>query len=150
MHEPELLILDEPSSGLDPLMQQEFHRMVAEVKAEGRTVFLSSHILPEVERVADRVGIVREARLVAVERVEDLKAKARRRIELVFSAPVPLEEFATIPDVERADVFDDGRGIAVTVTGPVDPVIKAAARHELVDVISHQGDLESAFLAYYA
>jgi ABC-2 type transport system ATP-binding protein len=150
MHEPDLLILDEPSAGLDPLMQQEFYRMVDEVRDQGRTVFLSSHLLPEVERLADRVGIVRKSHLVALESVEDLKAKARRRIDLTFGAPVDVAEFAGIPGVEGAHPFNGGNGVTVTVTGSVDLVIKAAARHEVLNVLSHQGDLESAFLAYYA
>jgi ABC-2 type transport system ATP-binding protein len=150
MHEPELLILDEPSAGLDPLMQQEFYRMVDEVKAQGRTIFLSSHILPEVERVADRVGIVRRGRLVAVETVEDLKAKARRRIDFTFAAPVAANEFTDIDGVESAQAFHDGLGVTVTVTGSMDRVIKTAARHEVVNVVGHDGDLESAFLAYYS
>ena len=89
MHSPQLLVLDEPTSGLDPLMQREFYRLVAEAKAEGRTVFLSSHVLGEVERIADRVGIVREGRLVVVEGLEALKAKALRRLEIHFAAAGP-------------------------------------------------------------
>lgn len=149
MHEPELLILDEPSAGLDPLMQQEFYRMVDEVRAQGRTVFLSSHILPEVERVADRVGIVRNSRLVAVETVEDLKAKARRRLDLYFAVPVAPSEFSSLDGVQAAAPINDGHGVSVTASGSLDQVIKTAARHEIVNVISHEGDLESAFLAYY-
>ena len=149
MHEPDLLILDEPSAGLDPLMQQEFYHMVDEVKAQGRTVFLSSHILPEVERVADRVAIVRNSRLVAVETVEDLKAKARRRIDFQFATPVAPSEFTVIAGVEHVESINDAHGVSVTVSGSVDQVMKTAARHEIVNVISHQGDLESAFLAYY-
>lgn len=149
MHQPELLILDEPSAGLDPLMQQEFYRMVDEVRADGRTIFLSSHILPEVERVADRVGIVRHGRLVAVERVEDLKAKALRRIEFLFATPVQASEFIGIEGVDSAVAFDHGNGVTVTVTGSLDRVMKTASRHEIINVISHEGDLETAFLEYY-
>ena len=93
MHRPELLVLDEPTSGLDPLMQQELYRLMAEVTAEGRTVFLSSHILPEAERVCDRVGIIRQGQMVMVERVETLKARALRHLELHFASPVPEEAF---------------------------------------------------------
>lgn len=150
MHRPDLLILDEPTSGLDPLMQQEFYRMVDEVRAEGRTVFLSSHILPEVERVADRVGIIRRSRLVAVESVEDLKSKTRRRLDIVFAGPVSPSEFAAIEGVEHAAAINGGHGVSVTVAGSMDQVVKAAARHQVVNVISHEGDLESAFLAYYS
>ena len=93
MNKPELLILDEPTIGLDPLMQQEFYRLIGEVKAEGRTVFLSSHIMPEVERVCDRVGIIHEGRLIAVEDIDVLKARAIRRLEIHFATPVSYSRF---------------------------------------------------------
>ena len=95
MNRPQLLILDEPSSGLDPLMQHELQAMIDEVRSEGRTVFLSSHTLSEVERVADRVGILREGRLVEVESVQSLRSKAIRRIDLEFRHPVDAEVFAS-------------------------------------------------------
>jgi ABC-2 type transport system ATP-binding protein len=149
MHEPELLILDEPSLGLDPLMQQEFYRMIDEARAAGRTVFLSSHNLPEVERVADRVGIVRKSQLVALEAVDDLKAKARRRLDIHFARRVEPTEFSSLPGVEDAQPINEGHGVSITVAGSVDRVMKVAAGHEIVNIISHEGDLESAFLAYY-
>ena len=148
MHQPALLILDEPTSGLDPLMQQEFHQLLAEVRAEGRTVFLSSHILPEVERVCDRVGIIREGRLVAVERVETLKANAVRHLELHFGAPVPQQAFAGLAGVR--DVMVEGSVVRCTVTGTVDAVIKAAAQYEVVNVVSQEPNLEEVFLAFYS
>ena len=147
MHQPELLILDEPTGGLDPLMQQEFHQLLAEVRAEGRTVFLSSHILPEVERVCDRVGIIREGKLVMVERVEVLKARALRHLELHFATPVSQEAFAGLAGVR--DVTVEGAVVRCTVTGTVDAVIKAAAQYQVVNVISHEPSLEEVFLAYY-
>ena len=101
MHDPELLILDEPSTGLDPLMQQEFYRMIDEARDAGRTVFLSSHILPEVERTADRVGIVRNSRLVTVQTVDELKAKARRHFQIVFAEKVAPSEFSELPVSSR-------------------------------------------------
>jgi len=147
MHSPRLLVLDEPTSGLDPLMQREFYRLVAEAKAEGRTVFLSSHVLGEVERIADRVGIVREGRLVVVEGLEALKAKALRRLEIHFAGPVPAGEFAALPGVQDV-VVEDGLLTATTV-GSIDALVKAAARHEVVNVVSHEADLEDLFLRYY-
>jgi ABC-2 type transport system ATP-binding protein len=149
MHEPELLILDEPSLGLDPLIQQEFYRMLDEVRFEGRTVFLCSHFLPEVERVADRVGIVRNSRLIAVETVEGLKAKATRRFEFIFTERVPVEEFTRLPSVTEAHETNGGSGVAVSVVGSVDALLKTAARYDTLNVISKEGDLESAFLAFY-
>jgi ABC-2 type transport system ATP-binding protein len=149
MHEPELLILDEPSLGLDPLIQQEFYRMLDEVRFEGRTVFLCSHFLPEVERVSDRVGIVRSSRLIAVETVEGLKAKATRRFEFIFAEPVSVDEFSRLPAVTEAHATNGGNGVAISVIGSVDDVLKTAARFETINVLSKEGDLESAFLAFY-
>ena len=147
MHRPELLILDEPTSGLDPIVQAEFHRVLDEVRAEGRTVFLSSHILPEVESVCDRVGIIREGRLVTVLQVEALKESALNDLEFHFAAEVSADEFASLPGVREVTV--EGAVVRCTVVGSVDAVVKAAARHEVLDVISHERDLEQVFLAYY-
>ncbi|MGH2749904.1 MAG: ABC transporter ATP-binding protein [Actinomycetota bacterium] len=146
MHEPRVLILDEPTSGLDPLVQLEFQAFVHEATARGATVFLSSHVLSEVEEVAHRVGIVREGRLVAVEDVRSLKAKAMRSLEIRFAQPVPPDTFSNIGNVEAR--VDDGVAY-ITVQGSVDPVIKQAARFEVRDVISHEPDLEEIFLSYY-
>lgn len=148
MHRPQLLILDEPTQGLDPLIQQEFYRMLAEVRAAGRTVFLSSHVLPEVEKTCDRVGIIREGRLVAVEEVASLKAKAFRRLEFRFAAPAPPAAFAELPGVR--DVRAENNSLACTVTGSLDAVIKAAARFEVIDLVSQEPSLEEIFLAHYA
>ncbi len=148
MHKPELLILDEPTQGLDPLVQQEFYRMIAEARAAGRTVFLSSHVLPEVEKTCDRVGIIREGRLVAIEEVAALKAKALRRLEFRFATPAPPAAFAGLPGVR--DVRAENGAIRCTVTGSLDAVIKAAAGFEVVDLISQEPSLEEIFLAYYA
>ena len=140
-------MLDEPTSGLDPLMQREFYRLVAEAKAEGRTVFLSSHVLSEVERIADRVGIVREGCLVVVEGLEALRAKALRRLEIHFAAPVPREEFAALPGVQ--DVVVEGAMLTCTAVGSLDRLVKAAARYEVTNFVSHEADLEDLFLRYY-
>jgi ABC-2 type transport system ATP-binding protein len=150
MHEPELLILDEPSTGLDPLMQQEFYRMIDEVQSEGRTVFLSSHILPEVERLADRVGIVRESRLVALETVTALREKAVRRLEIVFAKPVDASLFSSLPGVRRSESTHTGRGVDIAVEGNLDQVMAVAGRHTIENIRSQEGDLEEAFLAFYA
>ncbi len=149
MHDPELLILDEPTAGLDPLMQQEFYAMVNEAVGAGRTVFLSSHVLPEVERVADRVAIIREGRLLVVEEVATLKARALRRIELRFAVPVDPAEFEALESVREVEAVDRGTVLILTVEGSLDQVVKTAARHEVRNVISHEGDLEDVFLEYY-
>ncbi len=147
IHHPELLVLDEPTSGLDPLMQHEFHRLVREMTEEGTTFFISSHNLPEVERISDRVGIVREGTLVAVDDVDSLKRKALRRLEIHFASPVPREAFAGIAGVR--DLAVDGVTLRCTVAGSVDALIKAAARFEVLNVVSPEVSLEEIFIDYY-
>ena len=150
MHHPELLILDEPTNALDPLIQQEFYALIDDLRDEGRSVFVSSHVLPEVERIADRVAIIRNGHIVVTESVADLKAKASRRIEFRFANTVPAEPFEALPAVHTATSKDGGTVVELIVTGSIDPVVKAAAQHEVVGIVSHDGDLEEAFLAYYS
>ena len=147
MNKPLLIIMDEPSSGLDPLMQQEFYRLIEEVKADGRTVFISSHIMPVVERVCDRVGIIRRGELVTVEDVSALKERALHQLEFHFSASVPLEAFAGLPGVR--DVAVNGSVLTCTTMGSPDALIKAVARYEVVKLVSHEPHLEDVFLSYY-
>ena len=149
MHDPELLILDEPTSGLDPLMQQEFYRLVDEVRANGRTVFYSSHILPEVERLADRVGIVRGSRLVAIDEVENLKAKAVRMVEIEFEDGDAAADFAALDGVASVVPTSNGRGVILEVTGSIDPVLRVAAQRPVREFVARDADLEKVFLAYY-
>jgi len=147
MHKPALLILDEPNAGLDPLVQQTFQEMLREVRADGRTVFLSSHTLSEVERVADRVGIIRHGRLVVVERVDELKRKAIRRLDFEYAEPVPAELFAGVEGVRAADIH--GVFAEVSYEGSVNTVLQAAMTREVVNLHSRDADLEEIFLAYY-
>lgn len=147
MHRPKVLILDEPTGGLDPLMQQEFYRLVHEAKEDGRTVFLSSHVLSEVERIADRVGIIRQGKMVVVEQLETLKERAPRRLDLHFGSPIPAAAFEALPNVE--DVSVDDAVVSCRVVGSVDELIKTAARFEVTNVVSHEADLEELFLQYY-
>jgi len=147
MHRPQLIILDEPTIGLDPLMQQEFYRLISEARTDECTVFLSSHILPEVERVCDRVGIIREGRLVAVETVETLKSRALRRLEIHFARVVPPEDFMSIAGVRDVVVRDSV--LSCIVVGSLDTLIKTAARFEVVNIVSHEPSLEEVFLTYY-
>ncbi|WP_037935491.1 ABC transporter ATP-binding protein [Streptosporangium roseum] len=148
MHEPEFLILDEPTSGLDPLVQQEFLAMVREVRASGRTVLMSSHVLAEVEDVSDRVGIVRGGRLVAVEDISALREKAVRRVEFHFDAPVPREAFEGLAGVR--DLRVRGTNVRCTIDGRPDALVKAAARFTVVHMVSAEPDLEEIFLTYYS
>lgn len=147
MHQPELLILDEPTSGLDPLVQQEFYKLLKEAQANGQTVFLSSHNLHEVERICDRVGIIREGRLIAVETVAAIKAKALRRLEIYFDQPVPADQFARLPGVRN--VATENSHLRFTVEGSLDSLVKQAARYNVVNLVSEQPNLEEIFLTFY-
>ncbi len=147
MHRPPLLILDEPTQGLDPIMQQVFHALVLEARASDQTVFLSSHVLPEVERMCDRVGIIREGRLITVEDVGALKARAVRVVDLHFAHPVPAEVFSSLSGVRDLEVHGDV--VRCSVAGSMDALVKAAARFEVLDVQSHEPSLEDIFLTFY-
>jgi ABC-2 type transport system ATP-binding protein len=146
-HRPELLILDEPTSGLDPLIQQSFYALVREAQTEGRTVFLSSHILSEVERTCDRVAIIREGLLVKVDTVEGLRDLAHHQVELRFADGVPTEAFANLPGV--SDLVVEDHTLRMRVAGAITPVVQAAARYELLDFVSREPSLEETFLAQY-
>lgn len=147
MHKPELMILDEPTLGLDPLIQQEFHKMVREVKKEGRSVFLSSHIMPEVEQICDRVGIIREGKLIAVEKIKDLKARRMQLLEIHFAGSVPSDAFEDIPGV--VEVKLRGNVLHCKVSGSLNSFIKTIAKYEVVNLICHETSLEEIFLSYY-
>jgi beta-exotoxin I transport system ATP-binding protein len=148
MHEPELLILDEPIAGLDPLVQQSFHTLLQQVASEGRTVFLSSHTLSEVERVADRVAILRRGRLVVVDSLERLRGVAVQRLEIEFAGDAPsTEELRAVPGVREAGV--EGRHLVVAFEGSADALVKVIATHEVRSIRSRDDDLEEIFLHYY-
>jgi ABC-2 type transport system ATP-binding protein len=147
MHRPRLLILDEPTTGFDPLIQQEFYRMVAEARQNGQTVFLSSHVMPEVERVCDRVGIIRDGALVAVETVDALKSRAVRRVEVHFAQPVPPERFSRIDGAREIQVHDSV--MRCFMVGEMDALVKAAAEFHVVNMQIHEPSLEEVFLSYY-
>jgi ABC-2 type transport system ATP-binding protein len=146
-HRPDLLILDEPTSGLDPLVQQTFYEVIREAKAEGRTIFLSSHILGEVEKTCDRVAIIREGRLVRVDRVEALRDLAHHQVELRFAGDVPVGAFAALPGV--SDVSTEDHLLRLRVSGSITPVVREAANYELLDFVSREPSLEETFLAEY-
>ena len=147
MHEPELLILDEPIAGLDPLVQQSFHALLGEVSARGRTVFLSSHTLSEVERVTHRLAILRRGRLVIVDSLENLREVAMQRIEIEFSEPVDANEFRALPGV--TEVRAEGQTVTVGFEGSADTVVKTAAAHQVRAIRPREDDLEDIFLRYY-
>jgi ABC-2 type transport system ATP-binding protein len=147
MHVPELLILDEPTSGLDPIMAREFLGMVAEAKEEGQTVFMSSHILSEVQHGADRAGIIRNGRLIAINDVDELRTRAMRHVQIVFDTDVDAQEFAGLDSV--SDVSVEGNVMRCRLTGEADQLIKTVARHRVIDFISEEPDLEEMFFHYY-
>jgi ABC-2 type transport system ATP-binding protein len=147
MHEPELLVLDEPTTGLDPLMQQRFLELVAESRTAGQTVFMSSHVLSEVQQSADRVGIVRDGVMVAVEAVETLRGRAVRRVDVRFDEPVAGEAFAGLPDV--VDLVVDGALLRCRLTGRPDAFVKTLARFGIASLTIEEPDLEEHFFEYY-
>ena len=146
-HRPELLILDEPTSGLDPLIQQTFFTTLRDAVRDGATVFLSSHILSEVEKSCDRVAIIREGRIVKLDTVEGLRDLAHHQVELRFAGPVPANSFQTLPGV--SDLVAEDHVLRMRVAGPIAPVVQAAARYELLDFVSREPSLEETFLAQY-
>ncbi|MBE0430166.1 MAG: ABC transporter ATP-binding protein [Thermoleophilia bacterium] len=147
MHDPEILILDEPTLGLDPLMQQNFYSFLAEAKDRGRTVFLSSHILSEVERVCDRVGIVRQGLLVDVRSIEELRQNKIRHMDVTFADAVAATEFEKLPQV--IDVRQLDNRLRITVRGEIDALVKQVARYRIEDMTFTQPSLEDFFLSFY-
>ena len=146
-HEPELLVLDEPTSGLDPLMQYEFESLLRETADRGRTVFLSSHELDEVQRIADRVAIIREGELVAEDTVDGLQRAAPQRMQVHFRRPVDPDVLSAVTGVTVIE--SDGARITLDVTGEIAPVLKVIADHDPVDIISRPSDLDELFLGFY-
>lgn len=148
MHRPELLLLDEPTFGLDPLMQQEVLRLIAEAQKAGATVFFSSHILSEVQEIADRVGIIRQGVLVEVAETESLINRSIRRARILFRQPVDAASLLGLPGVKLL-AQDDGRSLTLQVEGEMDKLIKALAAYPVLDFETERPSLEEIFLAYY-
>jgi ABC-2 type transport system ATP-binding protein len=146
-HEPELLIFDEPTSGLDPIMQEEFLALVGEERERDCTVFVSSHDLDEVQRICDRVGMVRDGRLIAVERMVDLLGKARRKVSIRLSESSSLGDLRALPGVSELAVADGHASFEVA--GDFDRVLKALAAHHVTDIEAVHPTLEEVFLGYY-
>lgn len=148
MNRPDLLIMDEPSSGLDPLVQREFQKMMREVAAEGRTVFLSSHTLSEVQRVANRVGIIRHGKLIAVEDVAGLRSKAIRTVNIFFDGPVSGSAFEGLPGVREVSMQNEH--VTLSFDGQMETLLKVVTEQfHVLDITTHEADLEEIFLTYY-
>jgi ABC-2 type transport system ATP-binding protein len=148
MNTPDVLIMDEPSSGLDPLVQREFQQMMKEAASRGASIFLSSHTLSEVQRVADRVGIIRTGHLIAVEGVQELRSKAIRRVDLFFDAAVEPAPFESVPGARDVEVRN--HHVSMSFDGHMDELLRVAtSRYTLVDINTQEADLEEIFLTYY-
>ena len=145
-HDPELAILDEPTEGLDPLMQHAFYALMDDQRAKGRTIFFSSHVLSEVERICDRVAIIRSGHLMALQDVDELLARRKRKVELRWRGVAP--DLAGIPGL--ADVKVDGNRMTATLLGDVSGFVRAIASPSLEDLTIEPARLEEAFLEYYA
>jgi beta-exotoxin I transport system ATP-binding protein len=143
----ELLVLDEPTNGLDPLIQHEFLRLVREAREAGQTIFLSSHVLSEVQRAADRVAVLRAGSIVALGTVEELRGRARQRVDVWFDEPPPAAELEALPGLENR--LYEGRRFAAIVTGPIQPLLEVLARHRVASMLVEEPDLEEAFLDLY-
>ena len=144
-HDPELAILDEPSEGLDPLMQRAFYAILEELRHEGRTIFFSSHVLSEVERVCDRVAIIRRGELVALQDVASLLAQRRRHVEMRLAGPAPV--LVDVPGVSGV-ALRDGR-LTCQLEGDVAPFLRAIAGAPISDLTIEPAHLEEAFLEFY-
>jgi ABC-2 type transport system ATP-binding protein len=149
MHDPELLLLDEPTSGLDPLNQQTVFEIIGERVAAGATLFLSSHILPEVEKVCERVGIIREGHLVAEEPTADLLRKQLRHVHVTFAEPIESDFFAGMNGITNVEHPSPHVLIATARTEAIDPIVKRVAARIVTDVEIERATLEDVFLEYY-
>lgn len=147
MCDPAVLILDEPTSGLDPLLQKVFNEFLLEEQARGKTIFMSSHIMSDVEKVCQRVAVIRQGELVTVEEVEKLREKAGQRVTIEFGDPVTEEELSRLPGVSM--VKQTNKHYQFTVSGNMDPLIKALAQHEVIRLYSEEAPLEEVFLQFY-
>jgi ABC-2 type transport system ATP-binding protein len=147
VHDPRLLILDEPTGGLDPLNQQEFYRMIEEARDRGATVFLSSHVLSEVEHVCSRVGIIRHGRLVQVAALDELHHLRFHRVEVEFGGEVPADALRAIEGVDQVRV--EGQRLTCTLRGAFDPFLAVLGRSQVVNLVSQEPSLEEVFLTYY-
>ncbi len=149
MHKPRVLILDEPTSGLDPLNQQEFYKIAAEARANGSTIFLSSHVLPEVERTCDRVAIIREGRLIKIDHVSALKDIRQHTVEISFPGPASTEWFSLATGVTNVSLGTDMRSVQLHVQGTLEEIIHIAGIHDATNITTHEPTLEEVFLRFY-
>ncbi len=150
MNDPDLLILDEPTSGLDPLLQHEFQEMLREEKEQGKTVFLSSHVMSEVEATCDRVCIIREGELVTTGTISELTGLSLWTVKIAFSEPIDATAFDGLNGVTVNDRSERSCTLSVSGDGAMDGVIKTASKYDVVTFESEHASLEDAFLQYYS
>jgi ABC-2 type transport system ATP-binding protein len=149
LHQPQLVVLDEPTNSLDPLVRHEVYGILTEARERGMTVFFSSHVLAEAERICDRVAIIREGELSRVGTVEELKAISPRRVKIAFAGHVPLDELRAVPGVADARMNGDPHTVDLMVRENMDAIVKIASRHNVADIYSEDVSLEEIFLGYY-
>ncbi len=151
MNDPDLLILDEPTAGLDPLLQYEFQKMIHEEKAQGKTIFMSSHVMSEVEATCDRVGIIRDGELVTIDTVAHLTELSLWTAKITFTGPISSDTFDNLPGIAVTDHTDNRSfNLSVSGEGAMDSVIKTAAQYPVQSFESQHASLEDAFLKYYS
>jgi ABC-2 type transport system ATP-binding protein len=147
MSQPDLLVLDEPTTGLDPFAKHTLLDLLMEIKSEGKTVFFSSHVLPDVEQICDRIGIIRNGNLAAVEQVQKIRERRVQRIRINFNKHVSGRDFDSLPGVRLLDASEGS--LYLEVTGEADPVIKTASRHHVISIETEQPSLDEVFMSYY-
>lgn len=146
MNEPRVLVMDEPTVGLDPLLQNTIYEILTEYRDGGTTIFVSSHNLPEVERLCDRVGVIKDGKLIAVENIRELAGKKLHRMEVRFADEFEKSEFE-VPGVDRVEEISGG--LLVTVSGDINPILSKVTAHELIDFEFSHANLEEIFLKFY-
>lgn len=147
MHKPALLILDEPTSGLDPLIQEQFFNMMEEIRDSGKTIFMSSHILSEVERICDRVSILKSGTIVATENIESLKIKSAQEFEIHFDTDIKKEVFMGLKEIR--DLKINGNKLKCTVIGTPNNLLKLATQYTIKKIVTNESNLETTFLSFY-
>ncbi len=147
MHQPELIILDEPTNGLDPIMQQNFYKIIGDLKKKGHTIFFSSHVLSEVEKIADRVGIIRKGEIATIKSIPELRKEKIQHLRVLFKEKVNIKTIRRIKGVVK--VKKENEHFTIAYQGNIDSLIKALAKHTVLDLSFKEMDLESVFLHYY-
>lgn len=147
MHQPQILILDEPTSGLDPLMQEEFYAIVRESKQRGATIFTSSHIMSEVQKMCDRVGIIREGKLISESRISELSNEAAQTFDITFAKSPPLAKLKSVKGVKS--VSSQGNKVTLHMHGKLSPLLKELSNHDVLALDTQQLDLEEIFMGFY-